>query len=680
MISPEHIAQIRSRLAQGASPEIVKSTVLSAGGITEAEIDQVLGMLKDQSPTSLSQPIPTTNPVVAPVTNNPEYISPPMGTVAPIIKSPRNVGRYFAVILTVVAILLIGGGVAFAYNQGIWPFSTSEYREGNLLGGILQKSSTIHSLTYRMTTSAEIAPRDADAKPFNFQIPDQSSIDKSYNDDYLKMSAVSKILQALQFSSGPPYPATLAKVISDYNKIYQTSSFSGSNAISDIDPITKKPFIYIVSPDRKKYALSVTFETSNALKEIRSSYNYSPTTTPIRDKTVTFTSDTKNSYFYLPERAPDPFLVQLSKAAAYAPSEGSFAFSFGASTDFDKSDWNFNLDGKGDLGDVTYKIDMDAVRKDDTYYLRINNFPALPFLGDLASLKGQWINLSQGSTTSSYNPLSSVSEEIPDLEKNYKQERATSTAFLIEAAKLADEGKLIEFKNPPHKEKINGVSLYRYDLRVRKEAILPFYQKLLDEAKTKPELMPQTLFEDEGLLTYLQSSEFSDAYDYIDKNISIILWVDNKGFPARWEYDLRIVPPDTATQLATKQINLHLVMDFMNINEPVDISTPTNVKSLQELFGVQSDQTSVRLKLSSFRGNAEIYYDSHHSTYSGLCASGDENLAASSYPSKKAPQCSSKAQAYAVAAEIQPSGYWCVDSLGFSGSITTPLGGKTSCR
>lgn len=58
------------------------------------------------------------------------------------------------------------------------------------------------------------------------------------------------------------------------------------------------------------------------------------------------------------------------------------------------ADWSFNIDAEGDLGDMTYKVNVDALRKDDTYYFKINNIPSIFLFGQLASAKGKWLMLS----------------------------------------------------------------------------------------------------------------------------------------------------------------------------------------------------------------------------------------------------------------------------------------------
>ncbi len=40
---------------------------------------------------------------------------------------------------------------------------------------------------------------------------------------------------------------------------------------------------------------------------------------------------------------------------------------------------------------MSYKINADALRKDDTYYFKINNMPVVFLFEKLASIKGKWV-------------------------------------------------------------------------------------------------------------------------------------------------------------------------------------------------------------------------------------------------------------------------------------------------
>lgn len=90
----------------------------------------------------------------------------------------------------------------------------------------------------------------------------------------------------------------------------------------------------------------------------------------------------------------------------------------------ENSGWSFNINAEGDFGDLTYKVNADALKIDKDYYFRINNIPSLFLFGDLASLKGKWVKIptevSSSSPNESYSIIGYISKKIPEYEKSYK--------------------------------------------------------------------------------------------------------------------------------------------------------------------------------------------------------------------------------------------------------------------
>ncbi|MDO8566746.1 MAG: hypothetical protein Q7R58_01175, partial [bacterium] len=128
---------------------------------------------------------------------------------------------------------------------------------------------------------------------------------------------------------------------------------------------------------------------------------------------------------------------------------------------------------------------------------------------------------------------------------------------------------------------VEGKSLYRYDLTMKKESIIQFYKDVLADATIGKKIR---LTQDHGLLLYLQSKEFDDVFTYFNDNTFVTLWTDSDGFPAIFQYRLRIVPPDTATQLKDKQIDIIFKTTFFDINKPVNISVPSDAKPIKTVI------------------------------------------------------------------------------------------------
>ncbi len=479
------------------------------------------------------------------------------------------------IVSVVILILLIGGGVYYAYLMKLGPFAISQYSEENLMSGIMSAASRINSSSYSVSASLAMVERDVDAQPFTINLSNADEINKQYANDSKRAQSISSLISKLIYNNKGVYPTSLQALLNN-KKIYSYRN------ISINDPATNNPYKYQPTENGKNFALTVTFETSNAISQIKKSYKFSPTVTIINGKTVTFTKDSY-SYFHLPSTPPKPLLATLGDYMAFFPPEGTASLFASAQSDFvstGSANWKFNVDATGDFGDLTYKFDADALKAGDIYYFRINNIPTFLF-GSIGIEKGQWISVAPSKQTSGSNPYSYYGN-FGDAEKTYKEHRKEITEMLHKMVEIADEEKLIKFKNPVHSETVDGRNLYRYDLVIKKDAIVPFYKRVLDEFNKSNLISYYPMLNDSGYIEYLQSPEFSELFDYYQKNTTLTLWADTQGFPAIVSYGMRIVPQDSYTQLKDKQANLVFKLKLSDINKPVKIEAPAGAKDFEE--------------------------------------------------------------------------------------------------
>jgi hypothetical protein len=367
------------------------------------------------------------------------------------------------------------------------------------------------------------------------------------------------------------------------------------------------------------------------------------------------------------------------------------------------SDWKGNLSGEGDLGDLTYKINIDFVQKDGEIFSRINNFPNIPFLGTgFTALKDKWITL--GSSTESIGLFGSNSAVGKD--KSYKESHDEVLAFLKRAAEISDSNRLFEI-NGSKTVTLNGVKLTRYEVKLRKEAIPVVYEQLKSEYGQSLNSSISAYFNDPGTSEYFKSQAFDTWFSNYEKNAKLFLYTDNSGNPAVVEYSLRIVPPDAATNLKDKQLNLVVRILISDINKPVTIEKPEGAKSIDELMkdALPGDALSelsearskgsdarVKANLSGLRASAEIFFDNNNSygVTTSSCSSGMFVDASSgmrnyidlaNYPSGTKITCHSSGLSYAVSATLGSGTYWCVDNSGVSKEENLPLvNGVYSCK
>lgn len=91
----------------------------------------------------------------------------------------------------------------------------------------------------------------------------------------------------------------------------------------------------------------------------------------------------------------------------------------------------------------------------------------------------------------------------------------------------------------------------------------------------------------------------------------------------------------------------------------------------------------IQSDLSSVQTQAKINYGNAGNTYVSICA--DSFIANALTHIRTAvhmvPICNSSATAFAASSPLATDGtkFWCVDSTGFDGQTTTPLGASTVC-
>jgi hypothetical protein len=673
MINNELVSYIKVLQSKQTPLDVIEKNLLGAGW-TQADISEALAFISK------------TNTSTVPV------VPPSVG--APSVKSPHHHSTLIAVIA--IGIILIAGG-AYAYMAGLIPFSSSAaYSEQNLFSGILEKSSSINTSSYSFSGSLDVVPREAGAKPFVMTSPEDETLKNKYRNDVTRSTDLQGILGALRYNlSSTSYPATLQNI---KNNGYGYANFSTT------DPATAKAYSYTSIDGGKDFALKVTFETQEAISQIRDSYNFDATKTKIEGKTVTFTKDS-SANLYFSSNVPKPLLLELTDMAKSLPNQFKVDGTISARTNWQVdtiSDWAFNLDANGDFGDLQYKFNIDALKKAKDYFFKVNNMPSI-FLGSFSDVKGVWIKISpdeEGEDNSGgFNIFSSITDEFIENEQSYKENRAETTKLLNMAAKFADEEKLFSFKNEPKKESLDGRVVYRYELQFNKGSILPFYQKLLNEASQTKNF--KSVFEDSGFLEYLQGKEFEAIFDYYQENTSITLWTDEEGFLAGMEYIIRLVPPDEAEHLKDKQVYITITAKVSDINKPITIEAPADAKNIKDigggsLFGLEEARNkganaAIKANLSSMRAQAELYYDSNHNSYGKSSLTGKCDVAGTLFADPNmvrmiasikeqlktetgsAMVCYSSPTAWAASASLKETDtiddFWCVDSTGVSKAV-----------
>ncbi len=546
--------------------------------------------------------------------------------------APQNSPHKGLLIGLVLAVLLFGG-VSFAYFKKIGPFGSPPYTEKNLLFGILDKSSEIHTSTYLLSSEFNLGPRDSDAEPFVSSVAKEPDLAIKYGNDFRRAQDVTGILSALLNSKS--FPSSLQKLQANLKAGLIQNTYESSIRIDD--PVSGKPYAYTLTDDGRNFGITVVFESENAVKTIKSGYGFSPTNTFVTGKAVTFTKESY-SYIYLPSELPKSPIEELGEMVQYLPPEIRVGGSVGGTTDLrkDGSEWKFLLEGSGDFGDLSYAVNVEALKKNALYYFRINKIPSL-FFSQIGDIKGKWISVDPYAHASILgDEFGFAPDAFPEIEREYRKNKDEMLRLLRETAELADEEKLFIFNGAPQKGKREGRTVYSYDLKINKAALIPFYKKFIGNLPSNP-LLPRHEDVDDELISYLESPEFSETLDYYDKNMRLLVSVDTEGYIAEIAYSLRIIPADAAVALKNKQGNFTLTLSVKDINEPVEIEAPEDAEPIEKIVkeleagtpGVIGELGDARMRARDARRVSsiqqlqlalEIYHDTYASYPSTLTA------------------------------------------------------------
>jgi hypothetical protein len=681
------------------------------------------------------QTISNINPVPQTPNVTPPPTVPPQNFQASQPHFPNN-NKHLVYVISFLFLAVVASGVIYALVKKVSLFSSgSQYTEANFTSAMLAKVSSIDSASYSVSASLKVNPRESGAKPFEVKNSNSKELEEQYKNDYKRSTDAQAIIASLKFYAGESsygtktvksYPNNIDSVMSGTNG-YVT--YSGT---SIYDPKTGEKYKYRVTEGGKNFELTMSFETSNAISRVKDtikSYSgitystYYPgvaTSTKFSGNTVTFSKNSP-SYVYLSATPPKPFLVTVSESLRMLSNDVDGSLSVSASSNSkgsDSTDWKFNFNAEGTFGDLSYKVNADAIKIDSDYYFKINNIPSL-FMSDISFIKGKWVKVpavSDSKDGAYYSSVGYLAESIPKYEKEYKENKESTVRLLRKVTEVADDTKIILYKEKPTTEKVGSEKLTKYVVGLRKDAILSFYTNLIEAVKDDKEIM--TDYEnilDDGLLDYLKSDEFSDVFDYVDQNTKISMWVNADGYPVKVEQNFRIVPPDTAVQLKDNQINVIFTIDLSDINKNVDINAPKDAKLLEDVMKEVSkndpyasartsgERAALKSYINSVRAYAELVYDKtpgggygKKAFALGSCKQtadtlfGDKdvfaniNSATKSSPSKAT--CASvmkngKVNDWALSVPYPDDSTlsWCVDSTGNSKEITGKIKGA-SCN
>lgn len=470
-------------------------------------------------------------------------------------------------IIGAVIILAGAGYAAAAYFTKLWPFQTSGFIDKQLVfAGLFGKIQEINSATYASTLSVKADAREAGATPLTLSsFPEFQAEEQMYERDANRFRDVNRIQGELRtyrdrYSS---YPARLAD-------------------IAALGMLSVAEYTYVPDTPRQQYALTVTFETDEALKAAQLTGNKNATSTT--GKTVTFTAGS-GTYFYFSAKPPRPNWVSFFEQGEatnyfdFLPADFAVQVNVGGTSQRNadaKADASFTLGGGVAFGDFTAAANVEVRKKGDVWYGIITKFPSLFFM-DLASIKNTWVQITREDLLS-YGQLPEIASFVGDKqEKNRNALEQIQTIF----KSMGDEKVLVpDFSLPD--EVVAEVPMYAYAVSYDENRVVGWYEKLSGELKNK--YGDDALIKlDETSLKYMKTASFQQFLSYIKNNTVFKILVDKKtGYPSQFSYRFRLVPAANVAKFKDKQVTVEVVTNLTDVNQPVVVEAPKDFMTFEE--------------------------------------------------------------------------------------------------
>ena len=238
-------------------------------------------------------------------------------------------------------------------------------------------------------------------------------------------------------------------------------------------------------------------------------------------------------------------------------------------TDIENPKSDIKFDAELEMEGMSFSVgaEMKALGQKDIYF-RITTIPALPFLDmlgiDFDQIKNQWIKIDEEYFENSLNQ-NEVGQEIIEL--------FSDKEILIIGEELADE-------------KIDNINCYHYLVSLNKEELGIIVPELL-EIVMQGNLSLEELSEAEKQETL---NEMISNFDkFLDKigDINFKVWIGKKD---KQFYQFQIQKEINAGELYGEDmgidgnVNIDFKMNFSEFNKEMDIQSPEEYKSLDEVF------------------------------------------------------------------------------------------------
>ncbi len=532
---------------------------------------------------------------LAPQTSLP--VQPPVSQPPMPVQSPRPKSKAW-IFVVIAVVVILAGGTAGAFYFKIWPFSQPAGKKA-AFENLFTKVNDIASANYEMNLELKGVAREEGVKPLKIAFAELEAQKAMVERDQNRYRDMKTILESLReySQSGKNYPSSMSELPNTTG--INLSGYSYSSTASD-------------------FALMITFESDEAVAEAKRAEKNYPVI--IKDKSVTFTKASRVPYYYINSSSGTPQWVAMLEQQDYLyeaiPGDTTAKLTLRgttAKTKDQQADAEFHLALDLALGDFSLAVDGDLLKKGDVVFGRINRMPSL-FM-DLSALKQKWVKVTKDDING-WGVFDADYFGNPD-----KDVSITLLEQLKLALVIAKEEQVLAVDYNLPDEVVEKNNFFVYQVSFQPDKVASWYKRLEKELAEK--YGDKALLKlDKTTLRLLESESFKQYMTYINDNNRWKIVVDPRtGYPVRFDSWSRLVPPDSATKLATKQFEISSSLKLTNINQPIVVEEPKETMSVEDMMIIFTGQSKeeyrfekqtsnvrrVRDALASYKRHAGVY-------------------------------------------------------------------------
>ena len=328
-----------------------------------------------------------------------------------------------------------------------------------------------------------------------------------------------------------------------------------------------------------------------------------------------------------------------------------------------RSAGNFSIITSEEGDQISFNGETIAIK--NTSYLKLTTMPPREVIGaDLSLLKNQWIRSNRNDFMSFLTFLTGgwspeIEEEIAPLEK--QQER-----IIKEFQKAFVSDSSYSIKQELKTEKINGQKTYHYLASLKQEATKNLIIEIIKGMVSFPD--GQRAFPESELV---EISQQLNEYLYKHGEVEVEIWIGEKD---NLLYKLEMTKEINFDNDREEKMIVHIVAEFSDFNQPLNIVAPNEFKSFKETIGkLYQDEFNrsrgmakdgrITADMNQIRSSMQIV-ELKDGTYAHACTDTDivALIADIDDYAPNPASCFADTDACCVTVELISGDFYCVDS------------------